>query len=257
MTALRKKLIYHFYAFKGWQDNPIVILHMRLLDYYSDYFDEANFIIAVDDLTDTHLISDIEKAILKLGYLNVKFNVVQNDPKLKQNKTFYEKFILGISKYNGVLYFGHLNCLCPYNDGRGNYTTLSKLICFSYYNLFNEKMYKELCRDYMYSIGIPILTSSIDESKWECTGGFIGVNAMAVKRIIEVSNITLDADPITCCNNETYLGDRISFDVCYTNTLYLRGEWDAVDGFDDQVNIRYEKSSDDLSEFNSFHEKFS
>ena len=257
MTALKKKLIYHFYAFNGWQDNPIVNLHMRLLDYYSSYFDETNFIIAVDDLDDMHLISDIEKAILKLGYLNIKFDIVQNDPKWKQNKTFYEKFILGISRYNGMLYFGHLNCLCSYSEELNNYATLSKLVCFSYYNLFTEKMYKELCKDYMYSIGVPILTTSRDESKWECTGGFIGVNAMAAKRLIEVSNITLDVDPITYCNNETYLGDRITFNACYTITWYLLGEWNAVYDFDNQVNIRYQNLDDGLSEFNSFHEKFS
>lgn len=255
----KKKLVFHFYAIDNWDKNPIVKLHLKLLKHYAMFFDESHFVIAIDDINDITTIKAIEKMLMHIGYTNVKFSAIQNNPMLKQNETFYRDFILEMEHYDGVLYFGHLLGITRHKNNEP-YEMLSKLICISYYELFKEIPYLDIIKAYCYMIIVPICYDRNDDGKWMSVGGFMGVNAAGLMQIASNVGASLKVNTIEECNNETFIGERISkdnADVCNANYMTLFSEWDYINYLDVGLNIIYSNNEKGLSEFNSFHEKFS
>ena len=76
---ITKNIVFHFYAFEGFRDNEAIKLHLSCLKRYSGIFDNALFVISVDDTSDTVLIGDAEKAIIDCGFRNITFKVSEND----------------------------------------------------------------------------------------------------------------------------------------------------------------------------------
>lgn len=256
---MKKKLVFHFYAIDDWDKNPIVKLHLKLLKHYAMFFDESHFVIAIDDINDIASIKAIEKMLIRIGYINVKFSIIQNNSKLKQNETFYQYFILEMEHYDGILYFGHLLGIIRYKNN-DPYEILSKMICISYFELFKKISYLDITKAYYYTTTAPICYDRNNDGKWMSVGGFMGVNAVGLTQIVNNIGVSLKVNAIEECNNETFIGERISkdnADVCNGNYMTLFSEWDYINHFDAGLNVIYSNNEKGLFEFNSFHEKFS
>ena len=65
---MKKTLIYHLYYGKNFDSNPANVIHFLCLKDYIHIFDEAVFVIAMDDIKDTKSIEPALVWILKLGF---------------------------------------------------------------------------------------------------------------------------------------------------------------------------------------------
>lgn len=101
-----KNLVFHFYTFEGFRDNEAIKLHLNCLKYYSDIFDNALFVISVDDVNNTELIKETEHAIIDCGFKDVRFKVVENDV-YREAKTFKVEIMDKLTSYEGITFFGH------------------------------------------------------------------------------------------------------------------------------------------------------
>lgn len=115
MESIHKRIVFHFYTFEDFKNNRANQLHLKCLKRYSNVFNDAIFVISLDDISNVKLIRETQDAILDCGFLNIKFIIKKNDS-YREAKTFYEEIILKMKDLYGLTFFGH-------NKGTTNYAT--------------------------------------------------------------------------------------------------------------------------------------
>lgn len=103
---IKKRLIFYFYTFNGFLDNRAIQIHLRCLSHYCNVFDEALFIISIDDIEDDKLIFDTETEILKCGFRNIQFKVHKNNSYC-ESQPFFEEIVSKLDVLDGLTFFGH------------------------------------------------------------------------------------------------------------------------------------------------------
>lgn len=107
MIVKTKRLIFYFYVPSIWKTLKSVELHLNCLKNYVHIFDEALFIISVDDISDTVLINEFEHILLNLGFNgNITFKVQENSI-LYEAKSLNEEIFQKMDKLDGLTFFGH------------------------------------------------------------------------------------------------------------------------------------------------------
>lgn len=107
MKQPEKRIIFHFYVKEGWKESVTNRIHLECLKRYSYIFNEAIFVISIDDITNYNLIRDVELTILGLNFTpNISFNIVENNY-LRESQTFYDFIATKLDEYNGLTFFGH------------------------------------------------------------------------------------------------------------------------------------------------------
>ena len=99
---MKKKLIFHFYIPDDWDTHPIINLHFKLLRHYANFFDEVKFILAIDNTEDIDTILKIENGLIDIGFHNVEFKIIKNNPFVKDftQKPIKKSLIIDyVSKY--------------------------------------------------------------------------------------------------------------------------------------------------------------
>ena len=103
---VKKRIVFYFYAFKDFLENDAIKINLKCLKYYSSIFDEALFIISVDDINDAGLISSAEKEIINCGFENIRFKV-HEDNQCCEAQPFFEEIFQKLEKLDGLTFFGH------------------------------------------------------------------------------------------------------------------------------------------------------
>jgi hypothetical protein len=102
-----KRLIFYFYIKDNWIENTTNRIHLLCLKHYAHIFDEAVFVISVDDINNYELIHSFEMAVLDLGFTpNISFKIVENTY-LREARTFYDLIAKKLDEYDGLTFFGH------------------------------------------------------------------------------------------------------------------------------------------------------
>lgn len=106
MEHIKKRLIFYFYTFNDFMNNPAIKIHLKCLKYYSHVFDEALFIISIDDKNNSKLIFDTEIELLKLGFNNIQFKIHKNNAYCEA-EPFYNEIVSKLKTLDGLTFFGH------------------------------------------------------------------------------------------------------------------------------------------------------
>ena len=106
MGHIKKRLIFHFYSFANFRKNYAIQLHLKCLKHYSSVFDEALFIISVDNINDNDLILETQIAILQCGFKNVQFKIHENNL-YYEAEPFYNEVISKLDILDGLTFWGH------------------------------------------------------------------------------------------------------------------------------------------------------
>ena len=149
MGNIKKRLIFYFHTFEGFLDNRAIQIHLRCLAYYCNVFDEALFIISVDDTKNDRLIYDTETALLKCGFRNVQFKVHRNNPYCEA-QPFFEEIVEKMNSLDGLTFFGHTKGEGNYNRKDANSEAVDAWILGLYYtNLsYLEEVENRLIKDF-------------------------------------------------------------------------------------------------------------
>ena len=136
-----KRLIFYFYIKDNWIENITNRIHLLCLKHYAHIFDEAVFVISVDDINNYELIHSFEMAVLDLGFTpNISFKIVENTY-LREARTFYDLIAKKLEEYDGITFFGH-NKGISYTDVTED--TLKWITALYYFNLGVELPYNGL-----------------------------------------------------------------------------------------------------------------
>lgn len=110
-----RNLVFYFYGFDGYKDNRAIKIHFKCLKKYCNVFDNALFIISVNDITNIKLISDIEHDLINCGFNNISFKIHQNDVYCEAN-VFKEEIVNKLNEYEGITFFGHTKGVSNYTE---------------------------------------------------------------------------------------------------------------------------------------------
>lgn len=105
-TYAKKRLIFSFYAFDGYNDNMAIKLHLQCLKHYANVFDEALFVILVDDINNKDLVNEIKKKLIDCGFNDISFKVRKNTGYCEA-KTFLDEIVCNMKYLDGLTFFGH------------------------------------------------------------------------------------------------------------------------------------------------------
>lgn len=136
---MKKILIFHLFAFRGFTNNSITKIHERCLKHYLNIFDESKFIVAVDDLSDKDTISEAFNWVSSIYSGNSKFDFrVKLNTELYESDTLKEEILDNIDTLRDYVFFGHLKGISNNNDRDGvNKESLKWWVCGLYYFSLN------------------------------------------------------------------------------------------------------------------------
>lgn len=129
---IKKRLVFYFYTFENFTGNRAIQLHLRCLKHYSKVFDEALFIISVDDTENDKLIFDTEVELLKCGFKNVHFKVCNNSS-FCECQAFFNEIVKKLGMLDGFTFFGHTKGTTNYGNGWAVEESLDAWILGMYY----------------------------------------------------------------------------------------------------------------------------
>ena len=235
---MKKKLVFFIYipdnkgAKATVSESKILSLHFELLRRFHNVFDEAVFVLSLkkEFLGDKELIITWEKAIMELGYLNVRFKVEENTD-FRESKALYEEVVNSNDNKGKLVFFGHSKGMSnEYNE------SLIKLICSMYYFALSkpeEITYFLNAREHVY-YGFPFLTAQWNEIKplevipkyrYYYYGTFFWINYSLLK---EVMNNKKREWPVLVSRfySENFPANTIEFELAcsYRNTYALSGQ---------------------------------
>lgn len=178
-----KRLIFHLYVNENWKSNPIYWVHKYLLQNYSLIFDEALFIISVDDINDFSLIKEAENFLIDCNFKNIAFRVEKNNG-LCEVETFDKYILERLDDLGGMTFFGHSKGTTNYYNPAHDKNAILDWVLLLYY--LNLAFYKDAewafytARSYFF--GGPML---LENGKIHYSGTFYWLNG---RRIFEKFN---------------------------------------------------------------------
>jgi len=137
---ITKRLVYHFYAPKGFETHPVYKIHQYLLRKYSNIFDKALFAIAVEDVNDNEQIKKAKKFLIESDIKNIDFRVEQNSY-LYEVGTFDKYILKQLDNLDGMTFFAHSKGINDYHEEDKSVEAIYLWIFALYY--LSLKFYKE------------------------------------------------------------------------------------------------------------------
>lgn len=103
-----KRLVYHLFLYDGCFESNVYKLHLACLSYFAKIFDQAIFVLAMNDTDNQELIKQAEKAILnKIHIPDIKF-IVDKNYDYREAATFYSQIANRLDELDGITFFGHI-----------------------------------------------------------------------------------------------------------------------------------------------------
>lgn len=107
MKNIKKRLVFHFYISPDGVDTYTNRIHFQCLSMLPKVFDEALFVISIDDTNDINAIEELEMKLIDCNITNnIEFKIKENDF-LRDAGTFYDEIICHLEDFDGLTFFGH------------------------------------------------------------------------------------------------------------------------------------------------------
>ena len=130
---MKKTLIYHLYCGKDFATNIANEVHYRCLSKYIGMFDEARFVISVDDFSDENTIKDGIEWVMSLPHKGEKTIKIRKNTKFFEVETFKSEFLDCYENIDGYVFFAHNKGTTNIKNNGDN--IFAWICCLYYYNL--------------------------------------------------------------------------------------------------------------------------
>ena len=124
MSAITKKIVFHFYVPDNWEECPVYQVHKYFLTKYANVFDLAEIYIVVDDINNYELIKSAEHFIIDCGFKSVKFSVRKNTW-LCESDTLKEEVLDKLAEKDEMCFFCHSKGTMDYTKSQVHQSTRS------------------------------------------------------------------------------------------------------------------------------------
>lgn len=210
-----RRLVYHLYIYNGCFESKVYKLHLALLSNFAHIFDQAIFVLSLDNTNDEQLINFAEKTVLeKIFVKDIKFIVRKND-RYREAATFYTDIAEKLSKLDGITFFGHIKGAGnEFNKDIDMNQIYSWVIALYYFNLkyMDEVEYYLITHPSFNIYGALKCKWNNIENKysWIYSGTFFWINGQ--RAYMHMKNNEIDMPPL---NNrycaETFCGNIFKF----------------------------------------------
>ena len=250
--SVKKKLVFHFYADIGWDENIANVCHFSCLEHFSNVFDEA--VVVVSD-----------GGIGKDGLLKVKgkFTEIFNDipltlktaPKTPyfEADTFYSEIVSKSGESGGIVFFAHNKGVSNVKDKNKSKTAILSWICGLYFyglSHIEEVEYELSANKRTIFYGPYLMTADYisNKNKLWYAGTFYWVNSGRLARTVE------SIPPISDREYAEWLPGEVG------NTVFLKSHSGVLNDTDLYHNWMYAakksaRSVEEYQEFLTFREK--
>jgi hypothetical protein len=104
---VNKRLFFYFYAVDGYKDMYYYKMHLACLEHYANVFDEAIFVISVNDVNNESLINSVRNDILAhFKCKDIRFKVHKDDD-YHESRVFYDMIYKKLDQLDGLTFFAH------------------------------------------------------------------------------------------------------------------------------------------------------
>lgn len=213
-ATIKKRLVFYFYTFENFMDNRAIKIHLKCLKKYSNVFDNALFIISIDDVNNSPLIFETETELLKLGFKDIRFKIHKNNGYC-ESQPFYEEIVRNLKYLDGLTFFGHTKGVTNYAKSDVNIESIDAWLLGMYY--LNLEFISEVEYRMTYSVSRFFGAFLMDNTKstdvkWLYSGTFFWLNC----QMIYLDEITNKIEIPSYCHQR-------GFAESFSGMLY---EWD-------------------------------
>lgn len=226
MEHIKKRLVFYFYTFENFMDNRAIKIHLKCLKHYANVFDEALFIISVDNTGESKLIFDTEVELLKLGFNDIHFKIHKNNS-YREAQPFYNEIVAKLNTLDGLTFFGHNKGTTNYENGWAVRESIDAWIIGMYYlnlEFINEVETSLLSEPHRFYGAFLTDARNTALKSWLYSGTFYWINCLEVWNDATLGNIHLPSS-----------AHHRGFAENFPGSLY---EWNnGVDGLDSHGNM--------------------
>ena len=135
---MKKILIFHMFAFRGFTNSDFTKIHEQCLKHYIDVFDESRFIVVVNNLSDNEAILEAFNWVSNITHGNRFSFKVKPNTELFEVDTFKEEILDNVDTLRDYVFFAHLkgiteNTSVPYYEKN----SVLRWVCGLYYFSLN------------------------------------------------------------------------------------------------------------------------
>lgn len=102
----KKRLIFSFYLNEETFNNPINLLHFKLMARYMPMFDEIIFCIIKDEWTSDEMVRELQTTIIRMGCGNIQFKMYENT-NYRESYVIYNEVVLKLKELDGYTMWAH------------------------------------------------------------------------------------------------------------------------------------------------------
>ena len=250
--GVNKKLVFHFYANEGWEDNIANICHFNCLKHFSNVFNEAVIVVSDGGVGKDEILKIKGKFTEIFNDISVTLKTAPKTPYFEA-ETFYREIILKAKESGGIAFFAHNKGVSNVNDENKSKTAILSWICGLYFyglSYIEEVEYELSVNKRTIFYGPCLMTADYigNKNKLWYAGTFYWVNAGRLERTVET------IPPISDREYAEWLPGEIG------NTLFLKSHSGVINDTDLYRNwIYFAKNSavsdDEYQDFLSFRKK--
>ena len=223
---ITKRLVYHLYLYDGCFDSKIYKLHLQCLHHYAHIFDEAIFVLTLDEVNNENLIKLAKNTILDIFFTkDIKF-IVRENTTYREAATFFEEIVSKLDKLDGITFFGHIkgagNQFNPDVNMDEVYTWVTAAYFLNLEYMWEVEWYLVSSPSFSTYGALKCYWEDVENiHHWLYSGTFFWLNCQRVSGVTKKKNI-----PIPPLNNrycaETFCGNILEFDNAESASHNLR-----------------------------------
>lgn len=190
----KTRLVFYYWISEHGFSN-IINVHYDCLKYYKNIFDEALFVLSIDNLENHEKIESIKNSILSIGFKNLYFKIIKNNINIRESICVKE-IIDTLNDYDGLTFFAHTKGASDYDTQNFLFKYMSHWVVQMYYfnlNYINDVKTKLINENYLAYGAMMMENSNIatNRYRWYYPGTFFWINGKKIKKYIKYKNITV------------------------------------------------------------------
>lgn len=177
--------------------SKIMDIHLNCLRYYQDIFDEAIFVLAVNDLTRNEKLEETKEIISSIGFKNLQFKIIPDDPTIREAGVFKDEVMDKLDEYDGLTFFIHTKGNSLHDSSMFEFRYISNWVAQLYFFCLNDMDDVKKClidEDFYLTYGgmlMDVPNTASNKYHWYYPGNFYWLNGKRLDKYVKDNNIEM------------------------------------------------------------------
>lgn len=213
-----------YYWIPSYGYSKIMDVHYNCLKYYKDIFDEALFVLSIDDLDNQQRIEEFKNIISSIGFKNLQFKVRKNDLLLRESIVFKEEVMDKLDDYDGLTFFVHTKGNSENDSKNHEFKNISNWVAQMYFfslNFIDDVKEKLINNDFYLTYGGMLMeTPNIATNKyvWYYPGNCFWLNGKRIMQYVKENNLEIPG--LNNWSTVYYSGEGRYYAECVVGSIF-------------------------------------